>query len=155
MMKAARHPFENFSSLRSFASRKFRAVVIGPSRTSLHPKLAVHGEALARLTRSLARGITRVLAKHREHILDRQIVQERIAWSLIEMYAMAAVMSKIQAMLDRATGDGSRLQIERDLSVGTSYCRRATMRIRRHLHDLHHNDDRQRLSVADAVLDAD
>ncbi len=147
-----RHPIGNFGRLTSFAGHEWRDVVIGPRVSGLHPRLAAEGRTLARLTRRLARSVSKTLAVHRQRILDQQMLQQRVAWSVIEMVAMAAVISRLQAMLESANGDGSDRTVERDLIVGRGYCRHAAGRIRRRLRGLAVNGDEQRLRVADAVL---
>lgn len=153
VMKAARHPIDNFGRLAEFVQREFRDVVVGHSIDGLHPQLAGEGRMLAKLTRRLAREIGRLLARHRQHIIDRQLLQERIAWSVVEMCAMAAVIGKLQSLLDHAKGNGDMPDLKRDLIVGKGFCRHAAERIRHRLDGLRRNTDRDTLAVADAVLD--
>lgn len=154
IMHAVRHPIGNFNRLSEFARHEWRDVIVGPRCNGLHEKISGEGRMLARLTRRLARDVSRLLAKHREKILDRQLPQERIAWSVIEMFAMAAVISRLQSMLANANGNLTSPAFQRDLAVGKGYCRQAARRIHRRLDGLFDNLDRQTLAVADAVLDA-
>jgi alkylation response protein AidB-like acyl-CoA dehydrogenase len=96
--------------------------------------------------------VSRLLAKHQQRVLDMQLLQQRIAWSAIELYAMAAVIGKLQSMLEHAEGNGGIPHMARDLVVGKGYCRHAAGRIARRLRGLFRNRDKVRLAVADAVL---
>ena len=107
---------------------------------------------MAELTRLLARSVTRVLAKHQQKILDMQLLHQRIAWAVVELFTMASVVSKLQSMLDHAKGNGDTPALERDMTVGRAYCHHAAGRIRRRLKGLFRNGDEDRLKVADAVL---
>lgn len=152
VLRAARHPIGRFGQLSEFARHEWRDVVIGPRFSGLHPKLAKEGQALAYLTRQLARDVSRLLAKHRERILDMQLLHQRVAWAVIEMYGLAAVISKLQSMLNQAESNGEQQNLECDLMVGKGYCRHAANRIQKRLKGLFRNQDERRLSVADIIL---
>ena len=156
VMKQFKHPVDNFGRLASFARREFRDVVIGHDFAGVHPQLAGEARMLAQLTKTLARDVIRLLGKHREAILDLELIHERLAWAVIEMYAMAAVISRLQMMLEQAgsngNGNGHAKELERTLTLGRSYCHHAAERIRRRLGDLFSNLDRQTLASADAAL---
>jgi alkylation response protein AidB-like acyl-CoA dehydrogenase len=156
VMRLAKHPIGNFGRLAQFARQEFGDLVIGPSAKGLHKDLATEGQMLSRLTRLLARDVVRILRVHREGILDQQLLQERIAWSAIELYAMAAVISKLQSTLDHVAGNGHDTpHWRRDLLTGKTYCHHAADRIERRLHDLFDNRDDETIAVADAMLQAE
>jgi hypothetical protein len=81
-----------------------------------------------------------------------QLLQQRVAWAAVEMFAMGAVISRLQSALEHAEGNGCDAQLARDLVVGRGYCRHAARRIRQRLRGLFRNSDSVRLDVADAVL---
>ncbi len=150
VLHATKHPVRNFGRLAQFARHEWSDVIVGHRAKGLDRRLAREGQALAKLTRRLARDTSRVLATHREKVLDRQLLHERLAWASIEMTAMAAVIAKLQGMIDDPNTDPKAL--ERDLIVGKAYCRHAAGRVRRRLRGLFRNRDRSRLAVADAML---
>ncbi len=153
VMRLMKHPVGNFGRLAHFAKEEFGDLVIGPHARGLHPDLAAEGRAVAKLTRQLARDVVRVLRIHREGIIDQQLVQERISWSVIELYAMAAVIAKLQAMLDHVAGNGHDTpDWRRDLLVGKAYCHHAAERVGHRLRTLFDNRDDDTLAVADAML---
>lgn len=144
----------NFGRLARFAHDQWRDIIVGPPVPDLHPDLAEQGESLARLTKLLARAVERVLMKHREEILDMQLIQQRIAGAVVQLYAMAAVISKLQSMLQShsiAAGNGHD-RLDRDMIVGKGFCRRAEETILKHMHELVENQDADVLAVADAVM---
>ena len=81
-----------------------------------------------------------------------QLLHQRVAWAVIEMYGLAAVISKLQSMLNQAESNGEQQNLECDLMVGKGYCRHAANRIQKRLKGLFRNQDERRLSVADIIL---
>lgn len=156
VLRASRHPLSNASTLWGFARREFRDVIVGHAIDStlndIRTELRPHAVTMARLTRQLARAVSRLLASHREAILDMQMLQERIALSACELYATAAVISRLQSMLEACNGSDGR-ELEKSLTVGRAYCRHAAARIRSRLRGCFGNLDEERERVADALLD--
>ena len=114
VLRATRHPVGNFGRLAKFAQSQFTDVVIGSGASAgrdgrLHPELAEEGRTMARLTTRLARAVTRVLARHQQNILEMQLLQKRIAMAAVNLFAMGAVISKLQSMLEASgtTGAGA------------------------------------------------
>ena len=162
VMRLARHPVDNFGRLARFARSQWEDVLVGHSFEGLHPELKSEGQAVARLTRLLAKSVLRLLGRHRERILEMELIHQRVAWAVIELYAMAAVISRLEAMLRLGgtgvggNGNGRRAaghQVQRDLLVGKAYCHHAAERIEQNLRSLFDAaHDRQVIAVADAVM---
>jgi hypothetical protein len=81
-----------------------------------------------------------------------QMLQQRMAWAAVELYAMAAVISRLQATIEAAESDGGLETIKRDLVIGRGFCVHAASRIRTRLRGLRHNADSTRHRVAAVVL---
>ena len=182
VLRATKHPVGNFGRLAKFAQTQFSDVVMGSGASAgrdgrLHPELAKEGRVMAKLTTSLARAVTRALAKHQQHILDMQLVQKRIAVAAVNLFAMGAVISKLQSMLEangaahgatngngngHSNGNGNGNgnghahalpeALRRDLIVGRGFCHRAAEQIADSLRTLFHNNDADLMAVADTVL---
>jgi hypothetical protein len=150
------HPLGNAGRLAAFARSQWTDVVRGHTFPGLRADLAPEGRALARLTRQLARAVVRLLVTHRERILELELVHARIAGAVVDLYAMAAVISKLQATGagasdQTAAGDGGRDQAG-DLIIGRSFCQTAATRIRDRLRAVCANEDARILRAGDAVL---
>jgi acyl-CoA dehydrogenase family protein 9 len=152
VLRSAKHPVGNFGRLAKFARHQFGDLVIGHELDGLHHQLADEGRALARLTKVLARDVVRLLGAHREAILDLELLHQRVANAVVELYAMAAVISKLQMMLEQNAGNGHHEQHVRDMIVGRSFCAHAAERVERTLGGLFDNLDKHTLRTADAVL---
>ncbi len=163
VLRAGKHPIGNFGRLARFARDQWRDIVIGADIHGLHPQLEAEGHALARLAHQLARDVSRLLRTYRQYILDLQLLQQRIAGSVVDLYAMAAVISKLQSLLEAAGGNGNGngngnghrangRPLSQDLLIGKGFCRRAAERIAQRLHSLFVNQDALILSEANAIL---
>ncbi|MDB5319212.1 MAG: acyl-CoA dehydrogenase domain protein [Phycisphaerales bacterium] len=153
ILRAGKHPIGNFGRLARFAREQWRDIVIGADISGLHEQLEVEGHTLARLTNQLAREVSRLLRTYKQDILDMQLLQQRVAWSAVDLYAMAAVISKLESMLSTANGNGNgHHDLQRDLLIGKGFCRRAANRITQRLNSLFVNQDAATISEADALL---
>lgn len=152
VLRAGRHPIGNFGRLATFARGQWRDIVVGADCRGLRPEIEAEGHMLARLTHQFAQAVHRLLRTHREKILDLQLLQQRIAWSAVDLFAVAAVLSKLQAGLGAPAGNGQAAAMRQDLLVGRSFCHHAAARIGGRLHTLFANQDGEALAVADAVL---
>ncbi len=159
VLRNARHPFDNAGRLAQFARTEWRDLVVGHELEGLHPELAAEGRALGRLTRRLARAVIRLLGTHRARILDLELIHERITGAVVDLYAMAAAIGKLQMLFEQGGspvgsptfGNGSP-RLDRDALVGKSFCRHAAQRVRGHLRALCSRQDERILLTADAVL---
>jgi len=159
VLRSAKHPFGNFGRLAEFVRTQWKDVVVGHELDGLHPHIAAEGHTLAHLTTLLARALIRLLATHRERILELELLQERIAGAVVDLYAMAAVTSRLQMMLERSTSRPSSANsgnghnpLDADAIIGKAFCQNAARRIRGRLHALFVNDDARIVWAADAVL---
>src|SRR3954447_26105384 len=157
VMRAFKHPVGNFGRLGRFARGQWRDVLVGAHVPELHAELQEEAQTLARLTRRLARDVIRVVGKYREEHLHTQLAHRRIPWAAVNLYAIAAVLSKLQSRLEAAAANGQTnghtpADLRRELIIGKGFCRRAAGEVSRHLSSLFRNDDTGVLAVADAVL---
>jgi acyl-CoA dehydrogenase family protein 9 len=94
--------------------------------------------------------VNRALITYREPILDMQLVQERIANAVMDLFAATCVLSRQDAELQFAQRNGNSStpeQLAADL-----FLRQSFRRIRRFLTGLTNNDDKSVLATANSVL---
>lgn len=151
VLRAARHPVGNFGRLARFAAGQWSDVVVGAHAPKLHPDLTEQAQTLAKLTHLFARKVSQVLRKYREGILDMQLIHERIAWSAVDLYVSAAVIAKMQSMLETSNGHGA-APIRQQLMVGKSFCHHAALRIKSRLRGSFQKRDAEVLKLADDIL---
>ena len=83
------------------------AAVRAPAVPVRSPRLQPHAERLGESIRRFNVQVDRALIRHREEILDRQYVQERIARAAMELFASACVLSRWDSELQAAGADAS------------------------------------------------
>ena len=113
-------------------------------------QLSEHARALARQVRDFSLAVQRMLFRHREQILFRQYVQERIADAACELYASACTLARLDDLL--GPGNGNAEEARREAQAGRYYLRLADRRVRQCLAALSDNDDDQTTATADAAL---
>jgi acyl-CoA dehydrogenase family protein 9 len=105
-------------------------------------------DALARRLSRFAWAVEQVLFKHREAVLDRQYVQERVADAAIALTTASCTLAR----LDRETAEKSGTEAGR--AAGRLYLKMANRKFDQALHELRHNDDPATTAAAEAVLKA-
>lgn len=113
------------------------------------PELAPPARRLGRLIRRFGLAVQEALIRHREAILDRQLVQEPIAQAAMELYASLCVLSRRDAQL-RANGRKADWQA----AAATLSLDQSARRIREALHRLGDNDHEAILRAARSVLES-
>jgi acyl-CoA dehydrogenase family member 9 len=124
--------------------RLARPPVIPIASATLRPA----ADSLARRVARFGWAVERALVKHREAILERQYVQERIAEAAIALVTASCTLAR----LDRALAGRTSTELER--ASGPLYLRMANRRFDQALHELDHNDDPQTTAAAEAALRA-
>ena len=127
-----------------------RARFTTPEVPVQHSTLREHAHELARRIRDFSFAVQSMLMKHRENILFRQYVQERLADAACELYASSCTLARLDALL--SMGNGNADEIDRDSASGRYFLRLSNRRIKQCLAALSDNDDADTTATADAVL---
>jgi len=100
--------------------------------------------------RDFGLAVQSALMKHREQILFRQYVQERLADASCELYASACALARLEHLLTLSNGNPD--EARRDVQIGLHFLKLSDRRIRQALSALGDNDDASTTRTADAVL---
>jgi alkylation response protein AidB-like acyl-CoA dehydrogenase len=103
-----------------------------------------YAQRLGRLIWYFNIAVDRTLIQHREEILDRQFLQERIAKAAMDLFASACVLSRWDADLQAGVTHG-------DQAASLFLCE-SSRRVGRALAELRENDDETLTAAADAAL---
>jgi hypothetical protein len=88
-------PWSMIGPASRFAAERCRALFLSPSVPVQSSWLFGYAGRVERLIRRLGNAVHRVLMRYREDVLDRQLVQECIAEAVMEIYAAACVLSRL------------------------------------------------------------
>ena len=114
--RAMREPIKGFGVLSDFAIHRARAALGRERLNRVHPALKREAVVFEEASAALAREAERVLRKHGRDIAEKQFVQKRIAEVAIDLYALAAVLSRTTRMLEQRGEEGARREV--DLASG-------------------------------------
>jgi alkylation response protein AidB-like acyl-CoA dehydrogenase len=150
LQEALRHPWGEWRKAWLFGLDRLGSAVRAPSVPVRSRQLKPHAERLGELIRRFSVEVNRALIRHREAILERQYVQERIARAAMELFASACALSRwdaeLQAGAPEAKTDGA------FHSAAELFLRGSFRRARRSLAEMHDNDDAAVTATADWVL---
>ncbi len=129
---------------------RLSATVRVPDVPVQSPELRSQAAQLARLIWRFNFAVNRSLIAYREPILDMQLVQERIAWAAMELFASTCVLSRLDAELQahRRNGDTT----PSNHKPADLFLRQSFRRIRGFLAGLNQNDDDAVLATANSAL---
>jgi alkylation response protein AidB-like acyl-CoA dehydrogenase len=112
--------------------------------------LLPHQQKLSRLIRRFGQMVRRTLVRYGEDVLDRQLVQEKIAEAAMELYASACVLSRLDFEIKEASeSDGGSAAIP---PAAEYFLRSSSRRIEANLIGLRDNDDDALLAAASSVV---
>jgi acyl-CoA dehydrogenase family protein 9 len=144
VVKAMREPIKGFGLLSDFAVRKARTVLGRERMTRAHPLLSREAVIFEELTGELASQVEAVLRKHGRDIAEMQYTQKRVAEMAIDLYAVAACLSRTTRAIERRGEDGAR----REIDLTQIFTAAAQKRLRQNVADFIRNDDELRKAVA-------
>jgi acyl-CoA dehydrogenase family protein 9 len=144
-------PFSNLGTLFGFGAKQVSSRFISPSVPTRSLKLQGYARDLGRRVRDFAIAVQAALFKHREQVLFRQYIQERIADAASELYASSCVLARLEHLMTHTNGHPE--ETARDVQIGKYFLKISDRKIRQNLAALADNDDAETTPTADAVLD--
>jgi hypothetical protein len=145
------HPWRDFGTLLSFGGQQLRARFTTPDVPVRNSALREQAQELGRRVRDFSLSVQSMLIKHREDILFRQYVQERLADAACELYASSCTLARLDALM--SVGNGHAEEVARDVAAGRYFLRLSNRRIKQCLAALSDNEDASTTATADAVLE--
>jgi alkylation response protein AidB-like acyl-CoA dehydrogenase len=99
---ALRRPLRNLGLLSGYATSRVK-LRLGQTSTldiDLHERLKKHKEYFEQHVAELGSATDRLIVRHREQIVDSQLMLERLADMAIDLFATAAVIARTQSLID-------------------------------------------------------
>jgi alkylation response protein AidB-like acyl-CoA dehydrogenase len=125
---ALRRPLRNLGLLGGYARSRVK-LRLGQTSTldiDLHDRLKKHKEYFEKHVAELGSASDRVVIRHREKIVDSQLMLERLADMAIDLFATAAVITRTQSLIDeRGVGN-----CDREIALCDLFCIDAGRRFR-------------------------
>jgi alkylation response protein AidB-like acyl-CoA dehydrogenase len=125
---ALRRPLRNLGLLGGYARSRVK-LRLGQTSTldiDLHDRLKKHKEYFEKHVAELGSATDRVVIRHREKIVDSQLMLERLADMAIDLFATAAVIARTQSLIDEQGIENC----EREIALCDLFCIEAGRRFR-------------------------
>jgi len=151
ILEALGHPWRERGVLGRFAAGELLRRVRPPRMAVASPSLRPAAWTLGRLVRRFGLSVEGALVRHREAIVDRQLVQEPIAETAMELYASLCVLSRRDAEL--RAGGPAQTAAGWEAAAAALLLRQSARRIRESLARLGHHDRQAILGTAGRVLE--
>lgn len=107
-----REPIKGFGILSDFAIQRARAAFGRERMDRVHPALKHAAVVFEDGAMGLARESERVLRKHGKDIAEKQFVQKRIAEVAMNLYALAAVLTRTTRLIEARSEEGARREVD-------------------------------------------
>jgi acyl-CoA dehydrogenase family member 9 len=147
VMKA---PLKELPALLRFGSSQVAGYLRSPDVPVRSSSLQAAAKRLGRRVWDFGQAVQRTLMQHREAILQKQYLHERLADAACELYASSCTLSRLDHLL--SYGNGNPAEVERDVLAGRYFLRISNRRIRQCLAALGDHDDALTTVTADATL---
>lgn len=134
------------NGLRGYAQKTFT-----PAKMSkMHPLLAKEAQLFCKGVDKLSAYAMQLLRVYKKDVIMKQLHQKRIAESVIDLYVMAAMLSRTTAVLEQGK---TKEQAKTEIYMTRSYCRMAYERIRDRMSQFDLNHDPYISKLADAIYE--
>ncbi len=142
--RAMREPIKGFGLLSDFAIRKARTALGRERMTRANPILNRETVVFEEYTADLAKNVDKVLRKHGKNIAEMQFTQKRIAEMAMDLYGIAACISRTTRAIDKRGEEGAR----REIDLTAVFVTQAEKRLFDNSAAFDKNDDELRKAIA-------
>ncbi len=144
LSKAMREPIKGFGLLADFAVKKVRNRFDPDRMTMAHPLLSRESVMFEQYASDLATHVENTLRKHGRDIAEMQLVQRRVADASIDLFGLAACISRTTMAIERHGTEGARQYIE----FTRVFSNEASRRLKHNIAGFDDNNDELRKDVA-------
>jgi acyl-CoA dehydrogenase family protein 9 len=135
--RAIREPIKGFGLLSDFALQKARSALGRERLDKAHPALRRETVLFEQYTEQLTRQVDKVLRRHGSEIAEMQYTQRRIADLAIDLFGVAATVSRTTRALDKKGEEGAR----REMNLCAAFANAAEKRMKGIVASFDENDD--------------
>lgn len=155
LAKAIRYPLQGLGLVSDFAWKKIKRSFVHEKITQAHPSLEKHSKLIEELVSQFSSKVEETLRKHGREVHLKQMAQKRIADIAIDLYASMSVLSRLTALIKSKGGMDQTKKDEQgslELTMGKTFLKIASRRIRKNILAMDHNDDQGIKNICDKVV---
>ena len=147
--KAFKNPLNSIGAISSYLTGRVKRTLTKPEFKQVHELLADEADAVADNIHALALAVEKALIEHGKAIIERQMLQERMANAAIDIYLATAVLSRATLAIQKHGVEAS----TPDLDAAHLFISMAMRRTRRAIRAIERNADERTRNVAQRALD--
>jgi acyl-CoA dehydrogenase family protein 9 len=147
--KAFKSPLKNIGAISTYVTGRAKRTITKNHFTKVHPELADEADLVADNIHNLGLAVEKALIEHGKNIIERQMLQERMANAAIDIYLSTAVLARATAAIEKHGVEGAKA----DLEATRTFIPMAMRRTRRAIRALEKNSDDLVRSLAQRALD--
>jgi len=147
--KAFKNPLKNIGAISSYVTGRAKRTLSKNHFSKVHSVLAEEAELIADNIHGLALAVEKALIEHGKDIIERQMLQERMANAAIDIYLSTAVLSRVTSVLNKHGVDGAK----DDLDAARMFVPMAMRRTRRAIRAIEKNGDDRVRAIAKRAMD--
>lgn len=148
--KAFKNPLHSIGAISSYLTGRVKRTLKKPEFTKVHELLADEADMVADNIHGLALAVEKALIEHGKAIIERQMLQERMANAAIDIYLSTAVLSRATAAIEKHGAEAATA----DLDAAHLFISMSMRRTRRAIRALERNSDERMRQVAQRALDS-
>jgi acyl-CoA dehydrogenase family member 9 len=117
--KAFKDPLHSLGAISSYLTGRVKRTVVKPSFTKVHDSLEDEADLVADNIHALALGVEKALIEHGKGIIEKQLLQERMANAAIDIYLGTAVLEPRHRAIAKHGVEGATADL--DAARGSSF----------------------------------
>jgi len=142
--KALQNPLNEMGILTDYALHRIKKRVATERLTDVHEALKDEVGKFEEYAKELHLATEKVLSKYRKNIIHQEFILNRLADMTIDLYAMIAVISRVDSLLK----EKGQKKAQKQLTICKTFCEEAWRRIRRNARQVDNNIDPWRKEIA-------
>ncbi len=147
--KAFKNPLANIGAISSYVTGRAKRTITKNKFTKVHEELADEADLVETAIHALALAVEKALIEHGKEIIERQMLQERMANAAIDIYLSTAVLSRATSALKKHGVAGAK----DDLDAAKIFISMAMRRARRAIRAIEKNQDDRLRALAKRAYD--
>lgn len=147
--KAFKNPLKNIGAISSYVTGRAKRTITKNKFTKVHEALADEADLVETAIHDLALAVEKALIEHGKDIIERQMIQERMANAAIDIYLSTAVLSRATTAITKHGEAGAK----DDLDAAKIFIAMAMRRARRAIRAIEKNQDDRLRALAKRAYD--
>jgi acyl-CoA dehydrogenase family protein 9 len=147
--KAFKNPLRNIGAISSYVTGRAKRTITKNKFTKVHEALADEADLVETSIHDLALAVEKALIEHGKEIIERQMIQERMANAAIDIYLSTAVLSRATTAIKKHGEAGAK----DDLDAAKIFISMAMRRARRAIRAIEKNQDDRLRALAKRAYD--